>query len=70
MPPQIPEEYYKKALEAGISRTTLYNRVSRGWNLEKAISTPPDHKKESLRKNSRFYSVERGKVRTVKMPVE
>ncbi|BAY41269.1 hypothetical protein NIES2111_56650 (plasmid) [Nostoc sp. NIES-2111] len=77
--PQIPEEYYEKALANGISRTTLYNRVSRGWDLEqaiarsavlKAIATPPDHKKESLRKNSRFYGVQRGKVRTLKMPVE
>jgi hypothetical protein len=65
--PQIPEEYYEKALANGISRTTLYNRVSRGWDLEqaiarsavlKAIATPPDHKKESLRKNSRFYGVQ------------
>ncbi|WP_067776717.1 hypothetical protein [Nostoc sp. NIES-3756] len=68
--PQIPEKYYEKALANGISRTTLYNRVSRGWDLDQAIATPPDHKKESLRKNSRFYGVQRGKVRTVKMPVE
>ncbi|HEY9804456.1 MAG TPA: hypothetical protein V6D25_29255 [Leptolyngbyaceae cyanobacterium] len=40
------------------------------WDLEKASTIPADHKKESLRKKSRFYGVERGKARTLKMPVE
>ena len=67
---QIPSEYYERAALIGISNQTLYNRVNRGWDLEAAATTPPDHKKESLRRNSRFYGVPRGKVRTVRMPLE
>jgi hypothetical protein len=57
---KIPEEFYEIAKSNGISPTTLYNRVEKGWEIEKASSSPPDHKKESQRIKSRFYGVSRG----------
>lgn len=67
---KIPDEFYERAEANSVSRTTLYNRVERGWDIERAIATPPDHKKESLRKKSKFYGAKRGKARIVKVPIE
>lgn len=41
-PPLVSREQYIIAESNGISRSTVYHRVSiRGWNIEKAITTPP-----------------------------
>jgi hypothetical protein len=38
---KLPEEYRKKALENNLSLTTVYARISRGWDLEKAVTKTP-----------------------------
>lgn len=67
---QIPNEHYERAAANGVSPQTLYNRVCRGWDIELAINTPPDHKKQSLRERSRFYGMVRGKSRSIKVPIQ
>lgn len=37
----IPEEYREIAIANNISLQTVYSRLDRQWDLDKAVSTPP-----------------------------
>ena len=38
---KLPEEYKQKAIANNLSLQTVYGRINRGWDLEKAVTTPP-----------------------------
>lgn len=37
----LPEEYKEKAIANKISIQTVYQRLKRGWDLERAVTEPP-----------------------------
>ena len=41
---KLPPEYHDKAIENNIPLSTVYNRLNRGWDLEKAVTTLPTRK--------------------------
>jgi hypothetical protein len=41
----LPEKYKKIALANNISIQTVYGRLRRGWDVEKAVKVPPDKSK-------------------------
>ena len=41
---KLPPEYHDKAIENKIPLSTVYNRLNRGWDLEKAVTTLPTRK--------------------------
>ena len=45
---KLPEEYKEKAIANGISLQTVYQRLQRGWELEKAVTTV-SHRKNLYR---------------------
>ena len=53
----ITEEHYKIAKENGIQEATLYRRVHQyGWDIEKAITTPPIPRQSRSRKHPKKYT--------------
>lgn len=70
MKTKVDKESLVIAKQNGISTTTVYNRVNRGWNLEKAITIPTDHNLNSKREQSKLFSRKRGKTRITKLPAE
>ena len=40
----FPEHYKQQAIANNISIQTVYSRLERGWDLEKAVNTPPVRK--------------------------
>lgn len=45
---KLPEEYKQKAIANNISLQTVYQRLQRGWDLEKAV-TKVSHRKDLKR---------------------
>ena len=37
----LPDKYKEKALENGISIQTVYQRIKRGWDLDRAVTQKP-----------------------------
>ncbi len=56
----------------GIPRTTLYNRLNAGWDIDRAISEPPRKRTVSLERNEEgvFVGVGKGKPRNFSLPQE
>jgi hypothetical protein len=40
----FPDDYKEKAIANNISVNTVYSRLERGWDLDKAVTTPPIRK--------------------------
>ena len=38
---KLPDEYKERAIANGLSIQTVYARIKRGWDLEKAVTEPP-----------------------------
>jgi hypothetical protein len=38
---KLPEEYKQKAIANGISLQTVYARIDRGWDIERAVTEDP-----------------------------
>ena len=56
-----------------IPRTTLYRRISSGWDLERAISEPPkraNNKKRKRNEDGIFVDTGKGKQRGFTIPEE
>jgi hypothetical protein len=62
---KLPEEYKLKAIENGISIQTVYGRLQRGWDLEKAVTKKSTKIPLLTRKNSR---TETGEYKASKRP--
>jgi hypothetical protein len=41
---KLPPKYHKLMEENKLSASTVYDRINRGWDVEKAVSTPPTRK--------------------------
>ena len=41
---KLPPEYHKLMEENGLSPSTVYDRINRGWDIEKAVTTLPTRK--------------------------
>lgn len=69
---KVPPEQMAIADANGIPRSTLYNRINNGWDLEKAITEPPRKKAVNLERNEEgvFVSAGRGKARHFSLPEE
>ena len=68
---KISKKDFEIAESKGISRRTVYRRVKdMKWSVERAIATPTDNKQNSKRERSKLYGVERGKLRSFKLPIE
>ena len=71
---KILPEQIAIAEENGIPRSTIYARLSKGWDIEKAISEPP-RKRPQLKKLQKNKDGElintgekKGKSRTIRFP--
>ena len=53
----VTDKQYETALKNGISKNTVYQRVHRGWDVERAINQPTMDRKESWKTNFKNYSV-------------
>jgi hypothetical protein len=51
----LPDKYKELAIANRISLKTVYHRIKRGWEIEKAVTTPPSNRGESSRKNGRVH---------------
>ena len=68
----VPPDKMAIADNNGIPRTTLYNRIRAGWDINKAISEPPRKKAVTLERNEEgtFVSAGKGKTRHFSLPEE
>ncbi|WP_146131502.1 hypothetical protein [Merismopedia glauca] len=66
----VPPEKLALAKKNGISVTTVYKRLQRGWDIDKAISEQPRENKRQRDRNDEglFTGVGKGKTRTFKIP--
>ncbi|MDJ0743346.1 MAG: hypothetical protein QNJ32_08290 [Xenococcaceae cyanobacterium MO_167.B27] len=66
----VPPDKLAIAIKNKISRTTLYNRIRAGWDIDKAISEPPRKRTVNLERNEAgvFVGVGKGKQRTFSLP--
>ena len=67
---KLPEEYKQRAIDNGISVQTVYGRLQRGWDLEKAVTHKSTKVPLLTRKNSRtetgeFKSLNRPKSKNI-----
>lgn len=53
----ITDEQYKKGIENGLKKITIYRRVYQyGWDIEKAITTPVISREHRSRKHPKKYT--------------
>ncbi len=66
---KITKKQWAIAKANQVPRTTVYKRIQRGWDVEKAVGTPP---KEQVRhkEGGRFAGKTKGKPRSFRMPVD
>lgn len=69
---KVPPDKMAIADANGIPRSTLYTRLSKGWNIDRAISEPPRKKAVNLERNEEgvFVSAGKGKARHFSLPEE
>lgn len=70
MSPEITKEQWAIADSHNIPRVTVYKRLQRGWDLERAITTPPKSEPRQERSDGRFSGDEKGKPRSIRLPKE
>ena len=51
---ELSEEQMLKVKETGLRHRTVYSRISAGWDIDKAVSTPPLYETQV----SKFYTKE------------
>ncbi len=51
----LPDEYKEKAIANGINIKTVYQRIKRGWEIDKAVTTPPSKTGTSAIYNKRVH---------------
>ncbi|MGL5941135.1 MAG: CopG family transcriptional regulator [Waterburya sp.] len=68
----VPPEKMALADANGIPRSTLYNRINNGWDVDRAISEPPKKKAVTLERNEEgiFVGAGKGKTRHFSLPEE
>ena len=64
---EISKEQWAIAKANQIPEVTVYKRIQRGWDIEKAISTLPK-KQPRGRKGGKFAGEGKGKPRSFRMP--
>ena len=53
-----------------VPRTTVYKRIQRGWDVERAVRTPPVEQVRLREKGGKFTGKTKGKPRSFRMPVD
>lgn len=70
---KITQEQLAIAHSHGLATNTVYARLSRGWDLEKAITEPPKSSPPPLERNeegSLISDAPKGKQRSIRLPAE
>ena len=65
---KLPPEYQEIAIANGLSLSTVYDRLNRGWDLDKAVNTPPTRKtyaSSSERIDGSIKATDRPRGRTI-----
>lgn len=66
----LTDEQLTIAERNGIPKVTLYKRLNRGWDVEKAITQPTRKVGNTERKNGLFVDAGRGESRFFSLPQE
>lgn len=66
----LTEEQLAIAKKNGIPKVTVYKRLDRGWDVEKAITKPTRKLKNVKREDGLFVDAGRGESRFFSLPVE
>lgn len=70
---KVTQEQLAIAHNHGLATNTVYARLSRGWDLKKAITEPPKSSPPPLERNeegSLISDAPKGKQRSIRLPVE
>ncbi len=66
----LPPEKVAIAERNNIPLTTVYKRLKRGWDLEKAITQPPRESNRKRSEEGEFIGSGKGKPRCFTLPLE
>jgi hypothetical protein len=66
----LPPDRLAIAEKNGIPLTTVYKRLQRGWDVDKAITEPPRESKRKRDDEGQFIGVGKGKPRSFTLPKE
>lgn len=66
----VPPDKMAIAKKNGIPRTTVYNRIRSGWDIEKAIAKPPRASNRKRDNEGNFIGIGKGKPRFFTLPKE
>lgn len=67
----VPAEKMAIAEKNGIPRTTVYNRIRSGWDIEEAITKPSRGSRNKKRDSEgNFTGIGKGKTRSFNLPKE
>ncbi len=66
----LTDEQLAIAQKNGIPKVTVYKRLERGWDVEKAITKPTRQPGNVKRKDGLFVDAGRGETRFFSLPVE
>lgn len=66
----LTDEQLAIAEKNGIPKVTVYKRLDRGWDVEKAITKPTRQPGNAKRKDGLFVDAGRGESRFFSLPVE
>ena len=66
----LTDEQLAIAEKNGIPKVTVYKRLDRGWDVEKAITQPTRKPKNVKREDGVFVNAGRGERRYFSLPVE
>lgn len=66
----VTSEKMAIAEKNGIPRTTVYNRVRAGWDIEEAITKPPRKSKRKRDCEGNFTGIGKAKSRSFTLPNE
>lgn len=66
----VPPEKMAIAQKNGIPRTTVYNRLRAGWDIEEAITKPSRKSNRKRDSEGNFIGIGKGKTRSFTLPNE
>jgi hypothetical protein len=67
----LSAEQKQTALNNGLKLVTVYDRLNRGWDIERAIVEPPKRKYVPKRElTGEIKSEGKGKIRSFRVPIE